>query len=37
MGTIINTISVILGGILGILFGKHIKEESQTAILEVVR
>ncbi len=33
MGAIINTISVILGGILGILFGKHIKEESQTAII----
>lgn len=33
MGTIINTISIIIGGILGILFGKRLKEESQTAII----
>lgn len=33
MGTIINTISIIVGGILGILFGKKLKEESQTAII----
>lgn len=33
MGTIINTISIIVGGILGILFGKRLKEESQTAII----
>ncbi len=33
MGTIINTISIIIGGILGILFGKKLKEESQTAII----
>lgn len=33
MGTIINTISIIFGGILGILFGKHLKEKSQTAII----
>ncbi len=33
MGTIINTISIIIGGILGILFGKRLKEGSQTAII----
>ncbi len=33
MGTIINTIFIIIGGILGILFGKRLKEESQTAII----
>lgn len=33
MGTIINTISIIIGGILGSLFGKKLKEENQTTII----
>lgn len=34
IGTIINTISIVIAGIIGILFGKYLKEESQTAIIK---
>lgn len=33
MGTIINTISIIIGGILGNIFGKYLKKDNQTTII----
>lgn len=33
MGTIINTISIIIGGILGSIFGKYLKKDNQTTII----
>ncbi len=33
MGTILNTISIIIGGILGNIFGKYLKKDNQTTII----
>lgn len=33
MGTVINTISIVIGGILGNIFGKYLKKDNQTTII----
>lgn len=33
MGTIINTLSIVIGGILGNIFGKYLKKDNQTTII----
>ena len=33
MGTIINTISIVIGGILGNIFGKYLKKDNQKTII----